>query len=63
MSIKTSIAGASVAKDHDADVFSRGTIGTRQADIAQLVRTRPSNANPWLLSMKRAPVGPGALVI
>jgi transposase len=39
-----SIAVASVAQDHDADVFSLGTIGTRQADIDQRVRTLHAKA-------------------
>ena len=32
---KDSIAVAYVAKDHDANVISYGTIGTRHADIEQ----------------------------
>jgi transposase len=33
-----------VAEDHGAEVIDRGTIGTRHADIDQLVRTRQSKA-------------------
>jgi transposase len=35
---KESIAVAYVAKDHDAEVISLGTIGTRHVDIDQLTR-------------------------
>jgi transposase len=42
---KDAIAVAYVAKEHDAEVVYLGTIGTRQADIDQLVRKRPSKAN------------------
>jgi transposase len=42
---KDSIAVAYVAKEHDADVLDLGTIGTRQADIDQLMRKMPSKAN------------------
>lgn len=35
-----SIAVASVAEDHGAEVIYRGTIGTRHADIDQLVRAQ-----------------------
>ena len=54
---QASIAGASVAKDHDADVFSRGPIGTRQADMAPRVRTRPSNATPLVVVYEAGPGG------
>jgi transposase len=43
---KDSMAGASVADEHSAEVTSLGTIGTRPCDMAQLVRTRPANATP-----------------
>jgi transposase len=43
---QASIAVASVAADHGAEVISRGTIGTRHADIEHLVRTRQSTAPP-----------------
>jgi hypothetical protein len=34
-------AGASSAQDHGAEVTSRGTLGTRHADLDHLVRQRP----------------------
>jgi transposase len=40
---KESIAVA-VARDHDAQVSYRGTMGTRQADIDQLIRQLHSKA-------------------
>jgi transposase len=48
-----SIAVASVAEDHGAEVIDRGTIGTRHADIDPLVRTRPSKA-PHLVVVDEA---------
>ena len=42
---QASIAGAYVAQDHGAEVTSLGTIGTRQCDSDQLVRTMHSQAN------------------
>jgi transposase len=41
---QASIAVAYVAKDHDAEVISLGSIGTRQAEIHQLVRQLHSEA-------------------
>ena len=41
---KESIAVAYVAEAHDAEVTFLGTLGTRQVDMDQLVRTRPSNS-------------------
>jgi hypothetical protein len=41
---KESIAVAYVAKDHAAEVIDLGTIGTRHADIAQLVRELQAKA-------------------
>ena len=41
---KESIAVASVANDHDAEVMSLGTFGTRQCDIDTLMRKLPSKA-------------------
>jgi transposase len=41
---KDSIAVASVAKEHDTNVISFGTIGTRHADIDHLTRKLPSKA-------------------
>jgi len=59
---KDSIAVAYVAKEHDAEVISLGTIGTRQADIDQRIRKRQSKANIWSLSMKRGRVATGCSV-
>jgi hypothetical protein len=39
-----SVAVAYVAQGHDAEVLYLGTIGTRHADIDQLLRTLPSKA-------------------
>jgi hypothetical protein len=39
-----SMAVADVAPEHGAEVTSLGTIGTRQGDMAQLSRRRPSTA-------------------
>jgi hypothetical protein len=41
-----SLAGAAVAQEHGAAGISRGTIGTRQADLAHLTRTRHAQATP-----------------
>jgi hypothetical protein len=57
------IAVAYVAKDHDAEVIDLGTIGTRQADIDQLVRNCKKKPHTWSLSMKQAPAATGSIVI
>jgi transposase len=41
---KDSIAAAYVAKDHEAEVTSLGTIGTRECDIDTLIRKLQSKA-------------------
>ena len=41
---KDTIAVASVAQEHGAEVTYLGTIGTRQCDIDQLIRTMHSKA-------------------
>ena len=41
---KDAIAVAYVAQDHGAEVASLGTMGTRQCDIEQRIRKRPSKA-------------------
>jgi hypothetical protein len=51
-----SIAVASVAKDHDADVLYLGTIGTRQADIDPLGQ-RQSNATHLVCVYEAGPCG------
>ena len=48
MSTKTAMAVAYVAQDHGAEGTSLGTIGTRQCDIDQLLRKRPSKATHLL---------------
>jgi hypothetical protein len=42
---KESIAVAYVAKDHDAEVVSLGTFGTRQCDIDKLFRSYTCRPN------------------
>jgi transposase len=54
---KEAIAVASVAKAHDAEVLYLGTIGTRQADIDQLVRQLHSKAQPLVLVYEAGPCG------
>ena len=52
-----SIAVASVAQDHGAEVTDLGTIGTRQCDLDQLVRTRHSQRTPLVLVYDAGPCG------
>jgi transposase len=54
---KDSIAVASVGKEHDAEVLDRGTIGTRQADMDQLIRKMPSTATPLVFGYEAGPCG------
>jgi transposase len=54
---KDAIAVAYVAKDHDAEVVYLGTIGTRQADIDQLVRKLQSKAKHLLFVYEAGPCG------
>jgi transposase len=54
---KDSIAVAYVATDHDAEVISLGTIGTRQADIDQLIRKMPSKAQHLVFVYEAGPGG------
>jgi transposase len=54
---KDSIAVASVAKDHDAEVIYLGTIGTRPCDIDQLVRKLPSKAQHLVFIYEAGPCG------
>jgi len=54
---KESIAVASVAQDHGAEVISLGTIGTRQADIDQLTRTLQSTAKHLVFVYEAGPCG------
>jgi transposase len=54
---KESIAVASVAKAHDAEVICLGTIGTRQADIDQLVRKLQAKATHLVFVYEAGPCG------
>jgi transposase len=54
---KESIAVAYVAKEHDADVIYLGTIGTRHADIDQLVRKLQAKAKPLVFVYEAGPCG------
>ena len=52
-----SIAVASVAKAHHAAVVSLGPIGTRQWDIAQLIRQLQSQSAPLIFVSAAGPCG------
>ena len=52
-----SIAVAYVARDHDAQVMDLGTIGTRQADIDQLIRQLHSKAKHLVFVSEAGPCG------
>jgi len=54
---KESIAVAYVARDHDAQVIYLGTIGTRQADIDQLIRQLHSKAKHLVFVYEAGPCG------
>jgi transposase len=54
---KDTMAVAYVAQDHGAAVPSRGTLGPRQCDIEQLIRTMQSKATPLLLVSEAGPCG------
>jgi transposase len=54
---KASIAVAYVATDHEAPVMSLGTIGTRQADIDQLIRQLHSKAKHLVFVYEAGPCG------
>ena len=54
---KASIAVASVAKAHDAEVNYLGSIGTRQGDIDHLIRKRPSKATQLIFVYEAGPCG------
>jgi transposase len=51
------IAVAYVAKDHDADVISLGTVGTRHGDIDQLTRKLQSKAQHLIFVYEAGPCG------
>jgi transposase len=54
---KDTIAVAYVAQDHGAEVTFLGTIGTRQYDIAQLVRKMQSTAKHLIFVYEAGPCG------
>ena len=54
---KESIAVAYIAQDHGAEVTYLGTIGTRQADIDQIVRTLQSKAKHLIFVYEAGPCG------
>jgi hypothetical protein len=52
-----SIAGAYVAKDHDAEGIALGTFGTRPWAIDPLLRQRQSTATPLVFVSAAGPCG------
>ena len=54
---KETIAAAYVAQDHGAEVTYLGTMGTRQCDIDQLVRTMQSKATHLIFVYEAGPCG------
>ena len=56
---KESIAVAYVAKEHDAEVISLGTFGTRQCDIDTLIRKLQSKAKHLICVYEAGPCGYG----
>jgi transposase len=54
---KESLAGAYVTQDHDAAVTYLGTIGTRQCDIAHLIRKMQSKAQYLVFGYAAGPWG------
>jgi transposase len=54
---KDSIAVAYVAQDHGAEVLYLGAIGTRQCDLDQLIRKRPSKAQHLIFVYEAGPCG------
>jgi transposase len=54
---KESIAVASVAQDHGAEVVSLGNIGTRQCDIDQLLRRLQSTSAHLVFVYEAGPCG------
>jgi transposase len=54
---KESIAVAYIAQEHGAEVTDLGTIGTRQADIDQIVRTLQSKATHLIFVYEAGPCG------
>jgi transposase len=54
---KESIAVASVAQDHGAEVISLGTVGTRQCDIDKLIRQLQSKSKQLVFVYEAGPCG------
>jgi transposase len=54
---KESIAVASVAQDHGAEVIALGTIGTRQCAIAQLLRQLQAKSTQLVFVYEAGPCG------
>jgi transposase len=54
---KETIAVADVAQDHGAEVTFLGTIGTRQGDLASLLRKMPSRATHLIFVYEAGPCG------
>ena len=54
---KDSIAVASVAQDHGAEVMVLGAIGTRQGDLDHLIRQMPSTAKHLIFVSEAGPWG------
>jgi transposase len=52
-----SMAVASVAQEHGAEVISLGAIGTRQGGLDHRIRTRPSKAPHLILIDEAGPCG------
>jgi methylmalonyl-CoA mutase cobalamin-binding subunit len=56
---KESLAVAYVAQDHDAEVISLGTFGTRQCDMDTLMRKLQSKATHLVFVSEAGPCGYG----
>ena len=54
---KDSMAVAYVAQDHDAEVVSLGTIGTRHGDLDKRIRNMPSKATHLVFVYEAGPCG------
>jgi transposase len=54
---KESIAVASVAQEHHAEVISLGALGTRQCDIDQFIRNMPSKSKHLVFVSEAGPCG------
>src|SRR5262245_1249501 len=54
---KESIAVASVAQDHGAEVIALGTVGTRQCDIDKLIRQLQSKSKQLVFVYEAGPCG------